>query len=407
MIQQIKEDTKNCEKGLSEEQMLDFSSSKQEIQRRLELSNKQVLAYSRDFAHIYRKEKDERQKLEEVHQTLKAIVNSMSDAMVATDKFFKIQEFNLAFADIFPSIRKKENELISNFLPIDIVKKHIVLMKQEERSSISFEFNTAKRNDLVFWITISKLVNSLSNNDGYVFLLHDITEMKRFERLKNQFVLLASQEIQVPLNGLLGLLDLLHKDVKSRLNDEELSYLNFLMNSGKNLQQMIEKLMQISPLQSGDELSKSLVQFDELVMEVLRETDQDIKDQEIQVQFDVRNRGAVLVDRDLVFKALCSIYKVLYTHTKMNGSIKIEMVLLRKNMELHIRCLNISQNDWTDLQKLLDSHKNFKESICSSGVSFALAREIIEWNAGKIKMKNKSCFQMDIVFPSWIQAFDV
>ncbi len=409
MIQKIKQNTKNREKKLTEEilEAYKFNISKKEIRRRLELSNQQVLAYSRDFAHIYRQEKDKRQKLEELHQNLKAIVNSMSDAMVATNDLFKIYEANQAFWDIFPSIRKEEDVSLTQFLPVNVIKKHIARMKKENTSSISFESSAAKRNGLVFWVTISKFVNSFSKNNGYVFLFHDITEKKRFEKAKNKFVLLASQEIQLPLNGLLGLIDLLYENVRSRLNDEELSYFDFLINSGKNLQQMIEKLLQISPVRGEDEISKNLVHLDELVIEVLKEKHQDVKDQAIQIQFEVLNKGAILIDKDLVLKALCSIYKVLLIHTKPRGIIEIELRQFRKNMELRFKCLNISQKNRVNLHNLLNIQDNFKESISNSGISFALAREIIEWNDGNIKMENKKYLQLKIIFPSWIQAFHV
>lgn len=409
MVQKTKQNIKNRDNKITEKILDAYNRniSKNEIRRRLELSNQQVLAYSRDFVHIYRQEKDKRQKLEELHQTLKAIVNSMSDAMVATDNLFKIFEFNQAFLDIFPSIRKAENISATQFLPVDVIKKHIAVMKKEKRSSISFEASVTKRSGLVFWVTISKFVNSFSQNNGYVFLFRDITEKKRFEKAKNQFVLLASREVQVPLNGLLGLIDLLYDNVSSRLNDDEISHINFLINSGKNLQQMIEKMMQISPLQGNDEISKKLVHLDELVIEVLKAKQQDVKDQDIQIQYAVQSKGAILIDRDLVLKALCSIYKVLLTNTKPNGTIEIELGQFRKNMELSFKCLNISKKNRTNLQNMLNSQENFKDSISNSGISLALSREIIEWNDGKIKISDKNYLLLKIIFPSWIQAFNI
>ena len=76
-------------------------------------------------------------------------------------------------------------------------------------------------------------------------------------------------------------------------------------------------------------------------------------------------------------------------------------------MELRFKCLNISKKNRTNLQNMLNSHENFKDSISNSGISLALSREIIEWNGGKIKMSEKNYLQLKIIFPSWIQAFHI
>ena len=74
-----------------------------DVHKRLELSQQQMLAYSRDFASIYRKEREKQRKLEQMHQKLRAVVNSISEAMVATDHELNIQDFNQAFKQLLSS----------------------------------------------------------------------------------------------------------------------------------------------------------------------------------------------------------------------------------------------------------------------------------------------------------------
>jgi len=378
-----------------------INSSIEEIQKQLELSQQQVLSYSRDFAVIYRQERLRRKNLEKIHQKLRTVINSISDAMVATNTNLTIQEYNSAFKNIFPSIRNsKKNPSLKKLLPGNLVRENIAKMKRERRSFINFEFVKEDKEDSIWEVTLSTILQG-NTIEGFIFLFRDITETKKFEKLKNNICNFATQEIQGPLNGLLGLINSLYGNIKDRLSEEELSYFNFLLRSGKNLQKIIEEMMQINPSQNGDELNKSLVQLEGVVVKALESLESDIENQEVHVQFEVRDKGAILIDQDLMFKAICSIQKILRAHTKTNGKIEIEMRQFNENLLLQFFCPDISRIDWNDLKKLLYSKNGFSEGIESTGVGLALAREIVEWNGGKINMKNRKNRNLDIVFPSW------
>jgi len=381
--------------------------SLEEVQRRLDLTNQQVLAYSRDFAQIYKQEKERRVMLEEMHHKLQTILNSMSDAMVATDKKLNILEFNSSFSSLFPSVESKNNKILTAFLPNKIIKKYLILMKQENHDSVSFEFSIDSNNGSTYWISLSKILSPIKKHTGYVLLFRDITELRKFEKLKNNFIFLASQEIKAPLNGLLGLLYLLYENIGNRLTEEERSYFSFLINSGKNLQQMIEEMIQISPIQGADELNKCFVQLDGLVLESLDKCEKNLKSLEIQLQFEVNDKGAILVDRDLLFKAIYAVITNLVAYTKENGKIEIEQLQSGENLLLRYSCPHISQNDWKELKNILFAPNGFQDKIEGSGIGLALAREIVEWNGGQINMKNGKDKQMNLIFPSWSKVVGV
>lgn len=381
--------------------------SLEDVQRRLDLTNQQVLAYSRDFARIYKQERERRVMLEELHLKLRAVVNSMSDAMVATDKKLNILEYNSSFSRLFPSFELKDKKPLTDFLPNEVIKKYVALMKRDNRESVSFEFSIDSNNSSFYWISLSRILNSFKKHSGYVFLFRDITEIRKFEKLKRNFITLASKEIQVPLNGLLGLLYLLFENIGSKLTDEERSYFSFLINSGKNLQQMLEEMMQISPMRGVDELNKSFVQLDGLVLESLDKSEGDVKSLELQIQFEVTNKGAILIDRDLLFKAIYAVITNLIAYTKEDGKIEIEQLQSGDNLLLQYRSSDISKEDWKELQGMLNAPNGFQDKIEGTGIGLALAREIVEWNGGQIHTKNGKDRQMNIIFPSWSKVVGV
>ena len=68
-----------------------------EIERRLELSQKQALIYGRDLRRLYQAEKAKGEALELANQKLRAIFDSTTSGLLVTDGDLIITEVNPAF----------------------------------------------------------------------------------------------------------------------------------------------------------------------------------------------------------------------------------------------------------------------------------------------------------------------
>ena len=102
-------------------------------------------------------------------------------------------------------------------------------MKETSGSNDSVELEMPSPSRQVLRINIS----TLSGNEGYVFVLQDITSEKRAANLKNEFLAILSHELRTPLNGILGFSELLSDDLAETLEEEHTEYLQMIMESGK------------------------------------------------------------------------------------------------------------------------------------------------------------------------------
>ncbi len=87
------------------------------------------------------------------------------------------------------------------------------------------------------------------------------------DRLKSSFLANMSHEIRTPMNAILGFTDLLIYD--SLTSDERSEYLNMIKNSGENLLSLINDIIDISKVESGElSISESPIDFSLLANEV-------------------------------------------------------------------------------------------------------------------------------------------
>lgn len=370
--------------------------SRQELYEKLILSQEQVLEYSKDFAQVYRQERERSRHLEETHQKLKAIVDSISDAVVATDDQLRITEYNKAFEKLFEN---EKSRIIGTQFTLFLKSKKLINKIKKFKSAdsvvLNFEFSLPGQDDSAFQATVTKIEDHQTHRNGFVFVLRDIRETKRLENLRHSLFTFASKEITTPLNGLISFLDYLYEDFKKKLNDDEMAHFQFLIESGQNLEKIIEDLMRLSPLNSENESQVVPVELNETLHDAMQHVELELNDSENQFHFEESGQVYILADKTIFSKAIESILKNF--HHLSNGTIEISLETNREQIEIQFGCSSYKDNA-TNLQDLLEAPDTTE--IASQDVSFSLAKDIIEWNGGKFHLlKERSA--LVVRFQKW------
>lgn len=128
------------------------------------------------------------------------------------------------------------------------VKKRVLETVQPERVELNVG---ADRKPLFYDLTIEPLTNDKGEADGITVVAVEITERKKQEEKKDEFISIASHELKTPLTSIKGYVQILERKVKS-LEDEQLqSYLHKTNEYIDKLQRLIGDLLDVSKIQAG------------------------------------------------------------------------------------------------------------------------------------------------------------
>jgi signal transduction histidine kinase len=86
---------------------------------------------------------------------------------------------------------------------------------------------------------------------GTVSVLRDITEAARIERIKDEFITLASHEMRTPLTSLTGALDFLAEPDFGNLNETQEEFLQVARTNNARLTRLFNSIMDITVIKSG------------------------------------------------------------------------------------------------------------------------------------------------------------
>jgi signal transduction histidine kinase len=88
---------------------------------------------------------------------------------------------------------------------------------------------------------------------GAVVALHDVTERRRAERLKDEFFALVSHELRTPLTSIVGYLEVLREDAEDddAFGDDHRRFLHVIDRNAKRLQRLVGDLLFVAQLEAG------------------------------------------------------------------------------------------------------------------------------------------------------------
>lgn len=170
---------------------------------------------------------------------IQIILSSISEGLVLLDKEGKIILSNPAFKKIVG------NEEIAGKFYWEVVRSpeflDFVRKSREGKESFYGEI-TIMGKDYLYSASL------VPETDFTIILLHDISEMKRLERIKRDFVINASHEFKTPLTSIKGFIEALEQE--ENINKE---YLEILKRNTERLINITNDMITIASLESGEE----------------------------------------------------------------------------------------------------------------------------------------------------------
>jgi PAS domain S-box-containing protein len=212
-------------------------------------------------------------KLERTNAMQQAILDAASVAIITTDTKGLIKTFNRG-AELM--LGYSPEELIDKQTPEIFHKLEEVVARVDQLSGQfgyqikpGFGVFVAKakegRGDETEWtyirkdgtafpvlLTLSALRNKFGEITGYLGIAHDISEIKRVDQQKNEFVSTVSHELRTPLTSISGALGLVVNGLAGKLPDQASKMINVAHNNALRLIHLVNDLLDMEKLLAGE-----------------------------------------------------------------------------------------------------------------------------------------------------------
>ncbi len=323
---------------------------------------------------------------------LHSILSSMIEGVMAVDQQGKVLLINDALRWMFelniPFMGKPHYEVIRNHELNQFIQE-VLSNRQEQKKELSF----IRPRERDFMIQSAIVEKERKGAIFALFVFHDITELKKLEKVRKDFVANVSHELRTPLTSIKGFVEAL-KD--GAINDpgQSARFLSVISQHTDRMNQIISDLLQLSQIESR-EFEINLVPFSvkELVEEVVYSLQRpaERKSQSLETSY-VPGDQKVLGDRYRIGQALTNLVDNAIKYTPEKGNIRIESRDKGDMVEIAV-IDNGTGIPSADLPRIFERFytvdKGRSRELGGTGLGLSIVKHIIEAHDGKINVQSQ------------------
>jgi len=347
-------------------------------------------------AEKWRKEREERLLEVAFEKTrMNTIVNSITDGVLVVNKDGLAVLHNPAAHKFLELTGIGVEEYILDKLKPEIKNlfDKLVNDKSAENKSYTIQLELKPNREFFIEATASAVRHPGNNVAGVVIVFKDITELKKIEFVKSQFVSMVSHELKAPIAAVYGFLKLFNDDSIKLTPEQRKDYEIRSMLRLDGLLKMVNDLLDISRMEMKTvhkEIKK--VCLHEIISSILELFQIDINKRGIEVVFDKDNSAhCINVDADEISRLFTNLISNAIKYNREQGIINIKLYQSENYLVTEIKDNGIGLKQ-EEKQKLFTEFfraKNEKtKNISGTGLGLSIVKRIIDSYSGKIEVES-------------------
>jgi two-component system, OmpR family, phosphate regulon sensor histidine kinase PhoR len=348
-------------------------------------------------AEKWRKEREERLLEVAFEKTrMNIIVNSITDGVLVVNKDGLAVLFNPAVLRFLELPGVSIEEYIFDKLHPEILNliKKFLDEESHEQKSYTIQIELKPNREFFIEATASAVRHPGNNVAGVVIVFKDITELKKIEFIKSQFVSMVSHELKAPIAAVYGFLKLFNDDSIKLTPEQRKDYEIRSMIRLDGLLKMVNDLLDISRMEMKTvhrEIKK--VCLHEIISSILELFQIDINKKGIHVIFDKDDSAhCINADSDEISRLFTNLISNAIKYNRDQGIINIKLYQSENYLVTEIKDSGIGLKP-EDKKKLFTEFfraKNDKtKNISGTGLGLSIVKRIIDSYSGKIEIESE------------------
>jgi two-component system phosphate regulon sensor histidine kinase PhoR len=323
---------------------------------------------------------------------LQAVLSSMVEGVLVLDRHGRILLMNEAMRRMFPLadsvvIGRSFIEVFRHHRLSELVKtvlesgqgclEEVVLLMPEEHT-FSIQASVAKQGS--------------EPDVAAVFVFHDITELKRLERVRKDFVANVSHELKTPLTSIKGYVEALIDGAKDD-PDKCAQFLGIIQKHSEGLNAILSDLLQLSTIESGvypwKQAAIVIPEVIERAARLLRSTAE--RKRHTLVVGSCDGLPAIYGDPDRLTEALINLMDNAVKYTPDGGRVSIDARSTGHGVEISVTDTGIGIPP-RELQRIFERFYRVDRArsreLGGTGLGLSIVKHIVEAHGGTVSVES-------------------
>ncbi|MGM7636424.1 two-component system histidine kinase PnpS [Bacillus sp. Hm123] len=331
---------------------------------------------------------------QEVHQNrLTTLIENMENGLLLIDDRGFIIVVNKSFKKFFHVknerlIKKRYYEAIQYKEVIEIIEE-VFMTEENVRKQILLPLGIERKH---FEVSGAPIIGTNDEWKGILIVFHDITEIKKLEQMRKDFVANVSHELKTPITSIKGFTETLLDGAMS--DPEALSmFLNIILKESERMQTLVMDLLDLSKIeQNGIVLNLKPVRVDEVIEEILPTLENRMQDKRISLTLNMERNLEILGDLYRLKQVFINLINNAILYTQEGGAVHIATFDQGSYVEVQVSDNGIGMEP-EEVPRIFERFyrvdKARSRNSGGTGLGLAIVKHILEAHDGKISVQSK------------------
>ncbi|MCY9691892.1 two-component system histidine kinase PnpS [Paenibacillus alginolyticus] len=338
-------------------------------------------------------------RIQENERRLQGVMENMKSGIMMIDREERIILLNPAAEYIlgFSSqelLGKKYNEAKQQYEFTKLIQECI-----ESQDPIRDEMVFYYPAERILDIHLSPIAHEDEEWSGVLIVIHDITAVRRLERMRSEFVANVSHELKTPIAAVKGFAETL---LAGALNDKEtaVSFLQIIFDESERLNRLIGDILELSKIESKRiPMNFSPIYLPEFLERSLSVLRKEAEKKHIELSMQVDDDIYIEADEDRLRQIIINLLSNGITYTHDGGKVKVRVEPLDKNADGDYERLRLIVSDTgmgipkKDLPRIFERFyrvdKARSRSSGGTGLGLSIVKHLVELHKGTIRVDSE------------------
>lgn len=350
--------------------------------------NNKIAVYSRDeigeLALAFNKMEQEItlniSKISQERNLRDRLINAMEDGVLSFNMDLEKQLQNPMAERFLDDISQEDTDILSK----------LVNQVMQSDEIIYHEISTFNKH---YVLIISPVKNTTQGqNNGAVAIIRDMSEEKKIDMMKQQFIANVSHELRTPIQMLQGYTEAILDGIVVEKDDVD-EFLNIILDESKRLNRLVNELINVARIDAGETtLNKEVMDISPLLEKNIQNFKQSAIEHETTLQLDLKHTKEVAIEYDKIFQVITNLLDNAMRYTKSGDTIKISTYNDTNNLYIKIADTGVGiakehiNHIFDRFYKVDQARTRGKHG---TGLGLFIVKAIIEKHHGEIKVESE------------------
>ncbi len=325
---------------------------------------------------------------------IEAILSSMREGVIVVDKDENIVLINSSLARMLELrsekyIGKPFWEIISNNEVNSIIKK--ALKKKNSFSvQVSILQSSETRN---IQIQTAPITDQKGRLLGLVGVFHDVTELKKFEKARSEFIANVSHELKTPITSIIGFVETLKDGAINDLKKRD-EFLNIIHSHSRRLDNLVNDILSLSRIEFREiEMNPVPISVKEILDNAQALYNNKIKSKKQSLKINIPTElPAAFSDPDMIVQVFSNLIDNAIKFTPERGKIAVEARDVNDFIQIDVSDtgIGIAEEHLSRIfERFYRVDKARSREMGGTGLGLAIVKHIVHANRGEVSVKSE------------------